>query len=96
MLSIIIVIAIVLLSIVLAGIGIYVGTRNSDEKEEPKPVIDVSGQYAAIGRPARETITAVKPSEASIMARDAGPHTGTKAILHRAMEPDARRNNQDN
>ena len=46
MLSIIIVIAIVLLSIVLAGIGIYVGTRNSDEKEEPKPVIDVSGQYA--------------------------------------------------
>ena len=68
MLSIIIVIAIVLLSIVLAGIGIYVGTRNSDEKEEPKPVIDVSGQYAAIGRPARETLTAVKPSEASLRA----------------------------
>jgi hypothetical protein len=68
MLSIIIVIAIVLLSIVLAGIGIYVGTRNSDEKEQSKPVIDVSGQYAAIGRPARETLTAVKPSEASIRA----------------------------
>ena len=66
MLSIIIVIAIVLLSIVLAGIGIYVGMHNSDEKEESKPVIDVSGQYAAIGRPARETLTAVKPSEASI------------------------------
>jgi hypothetical protein len=28
----------------------------------------VSGQYAAIGRPARETLTAVKPSEASIRA----------------------------
>ena len=68
MLSIIIVIAIVLLSIVLAGIGIYVGMHNSDEKEESKPVIDVSGQYAAIGRPARETLTAVKPSEASIRA----------------------------
>ena len=36
MLSIIIVIAIVLLSIVLAGIGIYVGMHNSDEKEESK------------------------------------------------------------
>ena len=68
MLSIIIVIAIVLLSIVLAGIGVYVGMHNSDEKEESKPVIDVSGQYAAIGRPARETLTAVKPSEASIRA----------------------------
>jgi hypothetical protein len=68
MLSIIIVIAIVLLSIVLAGIGIYVGMHNSDEKETTKPIIDVSGQYAAIGRPARETLTAVKPSEASIRA----------------------------
>ena len=66
MLSIIIVIAIVLLSIVLAGIGIYVGMHNSDEKETTKPIIDVSGQYAAIGRPARETLTAVKPSEASL------------------------------
>lgn len=66
MLSVIIVIAIVLLSIILAGIGAYVVIHSADEKEEVKPVIDVSGQYAVVVRPARESITAVKPSEASL------------------------------
>ncbi|MCQ2054049.1 MAG: hypothetical protein MJY82_02005 [Fibrobacter sp.] len=66
MLSIIIIIAIVLLSIILAGIGAYVVIHSADEKEEVKPVIDVSGQYAVVVRPARESLTAVKPSEASL------------------------------
>ena len=66
MLSVIIVIAIILLSIILAGIGAYVVIHSADEKEEIKPVIDVSGQYAVVVRPARESITAVKPSEASL------------------------------
>lgn len=66
MLSIVIVIAIVILSIILAAIGAYVVIHSSDEKEEAKPVIDVSGQYAVVVRPARESITAVKPSEVSI------------------------------
>ena len=66
MLSIIIIIAIVLLSLILAGIGAYVVIHSADEKEEVKPVIDVSGQYAVVVRPARESITAVKPSEASL------------------------------
>lgn len=66
MLSIIIVIAIIVLSIILAGIGAYVVIHSTEEKEEVKPVIDVSGQYAVVVRPARESLTAVKPSEASI------------------------------
>ncbi len=66
MLSIIIIIAIILLSIILAGIGAYVVIHSTDEKEEVKPVIDVSGQYAVVVRPARESITNVKPSEASL------------------------------
>lgn len=68
MLSIIIIIAIVILSIILAAIGAYVGIHSSDDNEEPKQIIDVSGQYAAIERPARESLSAVKPSEASIRA----------------------------
>ena len=66
MLSIIIVIVIILLSIILACIGAYVVIHSADEKEEVKPVIDVSGQYAVVVRSARESITAVKPSEASL------------------------------
>ena len=66
MLSVIIVIAIIVLSLILAAIGAYVVVHNSDEKEEAKPIIDVSGQYSAVGRPARECLTAVKPSEASL------------------------------
>ena len=69
MLSVVIVIVIVLLSIILAGIGAYVVIHSADEKEEIKPVIDVSGKYAVVVRPARESITAVKPSENSIRAR---------------------------
>ena len=46
MLSVVIVIVIVLLSIILAGIGAYVVIHSADEKEEIKPVIDVSGKYA--------------------------------------------------
>ena len=68
MLSVVIVIVIVLLSIILAGIGAYVVIHSADEKEEIKPVIDVSGKYAVVVRPARESITAVKPSENSIRA----------------------------
>lgn len=68
MLSVIIVIVIVVLSIILAGIGAYVVIHSADEKEEIKPVIDVSGKYAVVVRPARESITAVKPSENSIRA----------------------------
>ncbi|WP_407444059.1 hypothetical protein [Fibrobacter sp.] len=66
MLSYIIIIAIVVLSIILAGIGAYVVIHSADEKEEVKPVIDVSGQYAVVVRPARESLTAVKPGEASL------------------------------
>lgn len=66
MLSIIIIIAIIVLSIILAAIGAYVVIHSADEKEEVKPVIDVSGQYAVVVRPARESLTAVKPSEASL------------------------------
>ena len=57
MLSVVIVIVIVLLSIILAGIGAYVVIHSADEKEEIKPVIDVSGKYAVVVRPARESIT---------------------------------------
>jgi hypothetical protein len=66
MLSVVIVITIVVLSIILAAIGAYVVIHSTEEKEEPKPVIDVSGQYAVVVRPARESITAVKPSEVSL------------------------------
>ena len=66
MLSVIIVIAIIVLSVILAAIGAYVIIHSSDEKDEPKRVIDVSGQYAVVVRPARESLTAVKPSEASL------------------------------
>ena len=43
MLSVIIVIAIIVLSVILAAIGAYVIIHSSDEKDEPKRVIDVSG-----------------------------------------------------
>ena len=66
MLSIIIVIAIIVLSIILAAIGAYVIIHSSDEKDEPKEVIDVTGQYAVVVRPARESLEAVKPSDASL------------------------------
>lgn len=66
MLSVIIVIAIIVLSVILAAIGAYVVIHSSDEKDEPKRVIDVSGQYAVVVRPARESLEAVKPSEASL------------------------------
>ena len=68
MLSVIIVIVIIILSVILAGIGAYVVIHSADEKEEVKPVIDVSGKYAVVVRPARESLTAVKPSENSIRA----------------------------
>ena len=64
--TIIIVIAIVVLSIILAAIGAYVVIHSSNENDEPKRVIDVSGQYAVVVRPARESLAAVKPSEASL------------------------------
>ena len=66
MLSVVIVITIIVLSIILAAVGAYVVIHSTEEKEEIKPVIDVSGQYAVVVRPARESITAVKPSEVSL------------------------------
>ena len=53
MLSVIIVIAIILLSIILAGIGAYVVIHSADEKEEIKPVIDVSANPSPQSSPAR-------------------------------------------
>ncbi len=63
-------VAIVLLSLVLAGLGAYVVIHNSDEKEKESnaPVIDVSGQYAVVVRPARESIEKIKPSLTEIAA----------------------------
>ena len=40
MLSVVIVITIVVLSIILAAIGAYVVIHSTEEKEEPKPVIE--------------------------------------------------------
>ena len=61
-----ILIAIVILSLVLAGIGAYVVIHNSDEKEKAPAVIDVSGQYAVLVRPARESLAKVKPKQDEI------------------------------
>lgn len=57
-----ILVAIIVLSIILASIGAYVVIHNADEKEKTPAVIDVSGQYAVLVRPARESIEKVKPS----------------------------------
>ena len=65
MLSVIIVIAIIVLSIILAAIGAFVVIHSSNEKDEPKPGIDVACQYSVGVRPARESLCSVKPSEAS-------------------------------
>lgn len=68
MLSVIIVIAIIVLSLILAGIGAYIFVHNSNDKEDARPIIDVSGQYAAVQNSTRDTIAAVKPSEAAILS----------------------------
>lgn len=92
MLSIIIVIAIIVLSIILAAIGAYVIIHSSDEKDEPKQVIDVSGQYAVVVRPARESLEAVKPSDASLRSwldtQNMAPEQRDALIAqwHRTME----------
>lgn len=68
MLSVIIVIAIIVLSLILAGIGAYIFVHNSNDKEEAKPIIDVSGQYAAVGHSTRDALAEVKPSEATLLS----------------------------
>lgn len=57
-----IVIAIILLSVILAGIGAYIVINNNDEKEKPLSIIDVSGQYAVLVRPVRQSMEERKPS----------------------------------
>jgi len=57
-----IVIAIILLSVILAGIGAYIVINSSDEKEKPLSIIDVSGQYAVLVRPVRQSMEERKPS----------------------------------
>lgn len=61
-----IVIIIIILSIILAAIGAYVVIHSADEKEKVLPQIDVSGQYAVLVRPAKESLKKVKPSSSEI------------------------------
>lgn len=61
-----IVIAIILLSIILAGIGAYIVINSSDEKEKPLSIIDVSGQYAVLVRPVRQSLEERKPSSQQV------------------------------
>jgi hypothetical protein len=63
-----ILIAIVVLSLILASIGAYVVIHNADEKEKTPAMIDVSGQYAVLVRPARESIEKVKPKLEEVQA----------------------------
>ena len=63
---ILIVIAIILLSVILAAIGAYVVIHSTEEKEQVAPPIDVSGQYAVVVKPARLSMESVKPSETEI------------------------------
>jgi hypothetical protein len=63
-----IVIAILLLSVILAGIGAYIVINNSDEKEKPLSIIDVSGQYAVLVRPVRQSMEERKPALAEVEA----------------------------
>ena len=73
-------VAIVLLSLVLAGLGAYVVIHNSDEKEKESnaPVIDVSGQYAVVVRPARESIESWEKSiDDVVKVIDDGDRNGT-------------------
>lgn len=57
-----VVIAIILLSVILAGIGAYIVINSSDEKEKPLSIIDVSGQYAVLVRPVRMSMEERKPA----------------------------------
>lgn len=59
---ILIVVTIIVLSIILAAIGAYVVIHSAEEKESAPPPIDVSGQYAVVVRPARQSMESVKPS----------------------------------
>ena len=67
-----IVVAIIVLSVILAGIGAYIVINSADEKEKPLSIIDVSGQYAVLVRPVRQSMEERKPSEAELRAWLAG------------------------
>src|SRR5574344_1776257 len=91
-----ILIAIVVLSLVLAGIGAYVVIHNSDEKEKAPAVIDVSGQYAVLVRPARESLERVKPRPEEIKnwlsTQNISPEDQTKLLenWNRSLEDSIR------
>lgn len=59
---VLIIVSIILLSLILTAIGAYVVIHSSDDKEKVPAVIDVSGQYAVLVRPARDSMERVKPS----------------------------------
>ncbi len=65
---VLIIIAIVLLSLILTVIGAYVVVHSSNDKEKTPAVIDVSGQYAVLIRPARESMELVKPKAEEVRA----------------------------
>ena len=59
---ILIIILILLLSIALVAIGAYIIINSADEKEQITQQIDISGQYAVLVKPAKESLKSVKPS----------------------------------
>jgi len=63
-----IVIAILLLTVVLSGIGAYIVIRgsNSEKEKEEFLKIAVSGKYAAVLRPVADSLAEKKPSKAEI------------------------------
>lgn len=63
---VLIIITIIVLSIILAAIGAYVVIHSAEEKEKDLPQIDVSGQYAVLVKPARESLNRIKPSSEKI------------------------------
>lgn len=63
---VLIIIVIIILSIILAAIGAYVVIHSADEKEKTLPQIDVSGQYAVLVKPAKDSLKKVKPSTEEI------------------------------
>lgn len=66
---VLIIVIIIVLSIILAAIGAYVVIHSADEKETVLPQIDVSGQYAVLVKPAKESLSKVKPSSDEIKER---------------------------
>jgi hypothetical protein len=57
-----IILAIIIITVVLAGIGAYIVIHRSAEEEKPAAVIQMSGQYAVVLRPVRQSLEETKPS----------------------------------